>query len=228
MISVSPPPPDPTVVTSVELGEIAAMTVGESTRLSAVAQNALGSNAAGASSHWTSSPPDVASVDASGLLTAKGPGSATIQATAGDRSAERRVSVRAREVVVPKVDTPAAPPPKSEAELSTEVRAVLARYTRGIETGDTSAMRGVFPSVPGDKLRGWRTAFEDARDGIQMRGSVQLLDAPRDAVGNQVRARGEYHAAFFSKTNRRDTQFDASFSAVVQRVPGGWRIISIR
>jgi hypothetical protein len=227
-VSVSPPPPDPAVVTSVELGEIAAMTVGESVRLSATARNALGAAATGATIEWTSSNPDVASVGASGLLTARAPGSALIQASSGNRNAERRVTVRAREAPQPKADSPAAPPPKSEAEIRGEIQAVLARYTRGIETRDTSLMRSVFPSAPGDKLRNWQLTFEDARDGIQMRGAAELLDVSSDAVGTQVRARGQYTALFYSKANRRPTQFDASFTAIVQRTANGWRIISLR
>jgi uncharacterized protein YjdB len=131
-VSVNAPPPNPAVVTSVELGEIAPVTVGESVRLAATAKNAYGNAATGATIEWSSSNPDVASIAAGGLLTARAAGSATIRASSGDRSAERRVTVRAREVPVAKADTPAAPPPKTEAELGSEIRSVLARYTRGI------------------------------------------------------------------------------------------------
>jgi uncharacterized protein YjdB len=228
-VSVNAPPPNPAVVTSVELGEIAPLTAGESVRLAATAKNAYGNAAPGATIEWSSSNPEVASIATGGLLTARAAGSATIRASSGDRSAERRVTVRAREVPVAKADTPAAPPPKTEAELGTEIRSVLARYTRGIETRDTSLMRSVFPSAPGELLRNWQVTFNDARDGIQLRGAgVELLDSPRDAVGNQVRARGQFAAHFYSKDNRRDTQLNASFTAVVQRTTTGWRIVSIR
>jgi uncharacterized protein YjdB len=228
-ISVNAPPPNPAVVTSVEIGEIAPLTAGESVRLEATAKNAYGNAATGATIEWSSSNPEVASIGAGGLLTARAAGSATIRASSGDRSAERRVTVRAREVPVAKADTPAGPPPKTEAELGTEIRSVLARYTRGIETRDTSLIRSVFPSAPGDLLRNWQVTFNDARDGIQLRGAgVELLDSPRDVVGNQVRARGQFTAHFYSKDNRRDTQLNASFTAVVQRTAAGWRIVSIR
>jgi hypothetical protein len=90
-------------------------------------------------------------------------------------------------------------------------------------------MRAVFPSAPGELLRNWQITFNDARDGLQLRGAgVELLDSPRDAVGNQVHARGQFTAHFYSKDNRRDTQLNASFTAVVQRTTAGWRIVSIR
>jgi hypothetical protein len=116
----------------------------------------------------------------------------------------------------------------SSLDVGGDIHAVLAAYTRGIETRDTSLMRSVFPSVPGDNLRNWQLIFDDARDGIQLRGATELLDVPSDAVGTRVRARGQYTAQFNSSANRRATQFDASFTAVLELTPTGWRIISLR
>ena len=229
-VSVNAPPPDPSVVVAIEFADISPMTAGDSVRLSAVARNALGNTATGATIAWTSSNPDVAAVSPSGVLVARSAGSSTITASAGGRSAEHRATVRAREVVAaPKPETPAPPPPKSEAELRAEIRAVLGRYTRGIETRDTAQMRAVFPSAPGELLKNWQAMFDDARDAIQLTGpEIEILDTPRDVVGSQVRASGQRNAKFYSKRSRRDVEFPTRFTAVLQRVASGWRIMSIR
>jgi serine/threonine-protein kinase len=231
-VSVNAPPPDPAVVVTVEFAEIPSMTVGDSVRLNAVARNALGGAATGATIAWSSSNPDVAAVSANGVLAARGAGSTTIVASSGTRSAERRATVRAREVPVPpppKAETAASPPPKSEADLRTEIRSVIARYNRGIESRDTALMRSVFPAAPGELLKNWQLTFEDARDGIQLRGADgEILDTPRDVVGNQVRVTGMRIAHFYSKRNRREMDVPARFTAVVQRAASGWRIVSIR
>jgi serine/threonine-protein kinase len=229
-VSVNPPPPDPAVVVAVEFADISPMTAGDSVRLSAVPRNALGNTATGATISWTSSNPEVAVVSPGGVLVARSAGSSTITASSGGRSAEHRATVRAREVVAaPKADTPAAPPPKSEAELRAEIRAVLARYSRGIETRDTALMRAVFPSAPGELLKNWQVTFDDARDGIQLSGpEIDILDTPRDVLGSQVRASGQRNAKFYSKRSRRDVELPTRFTAVLQRVANGWRIMSIR
>jgi hypothetical protein len=105
----------------------------------------------------------------------------------------------------------------------------MARYARGIEGRDTSHMRAAFPTAPGDLLKNWQSTFEDARDGIQLRGpDLAMLDTPRDAVGSQVRVSSQRMAHFYSKRMRREIDVPTRFTAVVQRFPNGWRIVSIR
>jgi hypothetical protein len=74
----------PGAVTRVDLEPLkAALVVGSSTRLTAVARSAEGNPRSDVAIAWTSSQPEVAAVDAAGVVTAMAPGKATIGATAG-------------------------------------------------------------------------------------------------------------------------------------------------
>jgi serine/threonine-protein kinase len=129
----------------------------------------------------------------------------------------------------PPVSAPAAPAPKSEAELRSEIQGVLAVYARAIQERDTSLIRRVFPNAGSELMTRWQTTFDDARGPIAMNGgAVEILDTPRDAVGSQVQVRARYSARFSSKAARSDQSFPVSFVAVVQRDAGAWHIAAIR
>jgi eukaryotic-like serine/threonine-protein kinase len=231
-VSVAPPAVDPAIVASVDIADVRPLTVGESARVTASARNAAGDPAPGAAIEWSSSNPSVASITQEGMLTARGAGSATIRASAGGRTADRAVTVRAREVAS-RPDTPAAPPPsaptvKSEAELRTEILAVVATYTRAIQTRDTSLIRRVFPNAGSELMSRWQATFNDARGNIQVTGAApQILDTPRDAAGAQVRARVKNSARFSPKAGRSEQSFPVEFTATLQRDGGTWRITRI-
>lgn len=128
----------------------------------------------------------------------------------------------------PPVTAPANPPPKSEAELRSEVQSVLAVYVRAIQERDTSLIRRVFPNAGSELMTRWQTTFDDARGPIAMNGAaVDMLDAPKDVAGSQVQVRARYTARFSSKAARSDQSFPVNFVAVVQRDVGGWHIASI-
>jgi serine/threonine-protein kinase len=144
-------------------------------------------------------------------------------------SAATRPAVRLDTPAVPPPSAPPAPPPKSEAELRTEIQTVLSSYVRAIEQRDTSLIRRVFPNAGNEVMTRWQTTFDDARGPITMSGgSVDILDAPRDAVGSQVQVRARYSAHLASKAARSEQSFPVAFTAVVQRDPGGWHIATIR
>ena len=233
VVTVLPPPPDPTVVASIDVSDVRPMTVGDSARVAATARNASGAPVPSAVVEWTLSNPNVASVASNGTITARSAGTATIRAASGGRATDRSVTVRAREVVT-RVDTPATgrtstPPAKSEAELRNEIQDVLRTYARAIQTRDTSLIRRVFPNAGGELMTRWQTTFDDARAAIQMTGeAIEILDTPRDAAGAQVHARARYMARFSSRAARSDQTFPVAFDAVLERQAGTWRITSIR
>ena len=129
----------------------------------------------------------------------------------------------------PPVTAPASPPPRSEAELRSEIQSVVAVYVRAIEERDTSLIRRVFPNAGSQLITRWQTTFDDARGPIAMSGgAVNILDTPREVVGSQVQVQARYSARFSSKAARSDQSLPVSFVAVVQRDTGGWHIASIR
>jgi hypothetical protein len=70
-----------------------ALVVGTTVKLAAVARSAEGNSRSDLSLNWTSSNPDIAIVDAAGMLVAIAPGQAKITATAGGRTGSVNVSV---------------------------------------------------------------------------------------------------------------------------------------
>ncbi|MDE2719790.1 Ig-like domain-containing protein [Candidatus Palauibacter polyketidifaciens] len=90
-----PPPPDPpratTVAVSPAAAELAAL--GATVQLAAEVRDQNGQVMAGAAVTWTSGSPGVATVSASGLVTAVGNGTATITATAGSAAGSSTVTV---------------------------------------------------------------------------------------------------------------------------------------
>jgi len=145
--------------------------------------------------------------------------------TTADTSAARP----AARLDAPPVTASTSPPPKSEAELRSEIQSVLAVYARAIQERDTSVIRRVFPNAGSELMTRWQTTFDDARSPIAMNGgAVEILDTPRDVVGSQVQVRAKYSARFSSKAARSDQSFPVSFVAVVQRDAGAWHIVAIR
>jgi hypothetical protein len=212
----------------------------------------------GARIAWASGNPRVATVDAAlGVVRGVGAGATRITARTGNVTSGVMVSVvpravdaaaaptRDRQSVAradappPPASVPAAPTAtpaatprtaaKSEAELRAEIQNVLTAYAHAIELRDTSLIRRAFPNAGSELVKRWQTTFDDARGAIQMSGgAIEILDVPRDADGAQVRARARYSARFSSRAARSDQSFPVSFTAVVQRDGGTWRITSIQ
>ena len=89
-----PPPPPPAAVASVSVGPDTTTLVAQQTRqLSATPRDSAG-NALTRAVSWSSSTPGVASVSGTGLVTAHGPGSASITATSEGRVGTATVTVR--------------------------------------------------------------------------------------------------------------------------------------
>ena len=105
-----PPPPPPTVPTTLTVSPTSAtlQSLGETAQLTAEVRDQNGQAMANAAVAWTSSDPSVATVAASGLVTAVANGAATVTATAGSASGTAAVTVDqvvAAVVVDPAADT---------------------------------------------------------------------------------------------------------------------------
>ncbi|WP_419937582.1 Ig-like domain-containing protein [Candidatus Palauibacter sp.] len=93
--TTDPPPPDPLRATTVTVTPATAelTSLGETVRFTAQVLNQNGQAMAGAPVAWSSSDASVATVDASGLATTAGNGTATITATSGSASGTAAVTV---------------------------------------------------------------------------------------------------------------------------------------
>ena len=93
--AVEPPPPPAPVATAVTVnpGSAALSALGETARFTAEVRDQNGQVMAGAAVAWASSDASVATVDASGVVTAAANGSAAITATAGSVAGTAAVTV---------------------------------------------------------------------------------------------------------------------------------------
>ena len=108
--TVEPPPPPTPVPTTLTIspGSATLQSLGETSQLTAEVRDQNGQAMANAAVTWTSSDPSVATVAASGLVTAVTNGAATVTATAGSASGTAAVTVDqvvAAVVVDPAADT---------------------------------------------------------------------------------------------------------------------------
>lgn len=92
LITVQPPAPAPVATVSVAPGSTT-LTVGATQQLSATLRDAAGAILTGRTIAWQSSTPSVATVSASGLVTAAAAGTATVSATSEGRSGTATVTV---------------------------------------------------------------------------------------------------------------------------------------
>lgn len=93
-VTPPPPPPGPAPVATVAVtGNTADMVPQQTTQLTATTRDASGNTLAGRTVTWSSSAAAVASVDATGTVTAASPGSATITATSEGKSGTALLTV---------------------------------------------------------------------------------------------------------------------------------------
>ena len=92
-----PTPPDPrqepTIASVTVSGPAEPLDVGATAQLTATVRDSDGNTVQGATLSWSSSDQSVASVSSSGLVTAEGPGDATVEATVGGRSGSLAIAV---------------------------------------------------------------------------------------------------------------------------------------
>jgi len=90
-----PPPPDPSVASVTVTLDSSALMVGHTSRATATARDVNGTVMTGQTVTWTSLTPSAASVSSSGIVTAVGAGTATIQGTVSQISGTASVAVTA-------------------------------------------------------------------------------------------------------------------------------------
>ena len=113
-VSPPPPPPPPVAVAAVEVTPgSAALQVGQTMQLTATPKDASSNALTGRTVVWSSTDGAIATVNATGLVTGKAPGSAKITATSESHSGSADVTVSA----APSPPPPPPPPPPGSVVL---------------------------------------------------------------------------------------------------------------
>jgi plastocyanin len=164
----------PGPVTRIDIEPVKApLVVGATTKLSAIARSSEGNPRSDVSINWTSSKPDVASVDAAGVVTAISPGQTTISASSGNGSGSVDVMVARSTLAGLSID------PKSTTARAGDVL----RFNVHAQSGqaDNSAVRW---TVSGPAA----TIDSDGGFVAELPGSYVIMAAsgPQEAVASVV------------------------------------------
>lgn len=136
--------PPPLVVTTVEVGPAAnTLSLGDTVRLTATIKDQNGAVMTGKTPTWTSGAPAVVTVSTAGLLTAVGPGNATVSAVVDGKTGNASVNVRgpvASLILVPDSAT-------VQIGATLALQATLRDAQGAVLTGRTIAWRSLDPTV---------------------------------------------------------------------------------
>ncbi len=175
----------------------------------------LSANLLGGSGHgtdqkaqWSSSAPQVATVNPDGTVTARAAGAATITAVSGGRQATATVTVTA----------PAGP---SEADLRTQAEATIQAYARALETRDVARVRQVFPSMPALREQQLKQALPNMKN-LQVRLTITDLELAGDIATATVSGKWQFQASGQRNELPADNVYQLS------RRGSGWVITEIR
>ena len=119
---------------------------------------------------WNSGNPQVATVDAEGVVTARGPGTTIITATAAGHQASASVTVVA--------------PGPTEEELRGQIVRVIQAYAAALEAKDLVAVRRLYPGMTTEREKGLRASLPNLK-ALQVRlavNDVQVVGGDATAV----------------------------------------------
>jgi uncharacterized protein YjdB len=145
-VTVTALPPAPVASVSVT-PPTAEVQTGGTVQLTATPRDALGNPLAGRAVTWTSSNPAVATVNASGLVTAVSPGTATITATSEGRTGTSTITV-------------VAPPPAPVASVS------VTPPTAEVQTGGTVQLTATPRDAAGNPLTGRTVTWTSSNTAV--------------------------------------------------------------
>jgi len=145
-VEVDPPPPAPVASITVALASVS-LTAGQTTQATATLRDSAGNALTGRTITWSSSDQALATVSATGLVTAVAAGSTTIIATAEEKTGSASLTV-----------TPAAPAPVASVSLSapnttltvgqsTQVNVVIRDAGGNALTGRVVAWKSTSPAI---------------------------------------------------------------------------------
>jgi uncharacterized protein YjdB len=152
-----------TAVASVTLTPTtASLTPGQTVQLTATAKDASGNTLTGRSVTWSSTPSSVATVSASGLVTAVGTGSATVSAAIGGKSASSTITIG---------QTPVA-------------SVALTPTTASLTPGQTVQLTATAKDANGNTLTGRTVAWSSAKSAVATVSATGFVTAV--AVGTDT------------------------------------------
>ncbi len=173
------------------------LTAGDRARLVATARD-RGGAALPAAVSWQSSDAGVASVSASGEVTAARAGRATLTARSGAATATVSVTVEAAPV-----------------DARTAITEIIAAYARALESGDINAVRAAYPGMTSQEERNLSAALPNMERAALTVGAVSEQGE---------RATADVSGTYTFNNDGRRTDVPVTFRATFERAGSGWRM----
>jgi hypothetical protein len=159
---------------------------------------------------WSSSAPAVATVTASGRVTATGPGTALISASSGGKTGTATVAVTAAAAEA------AAEASPSDAERRAQITATIAAYAQALQSRNLARVRELYPTVPAsvEQVTGM--------DDLQVRFNVGQVDF------SEVGATAQVTGSFTYRERGKRATLPANNQYRLERRGSGWVITQVR
>jgi hypothetical protein len=204
--------------------------VGETVRLGAAAADARGRPLADRAVSWRSTNAGVAVVDgATGLVTARAPGTATIEAESEGVTGRTQVTVTAPTPapapppVVAKAPPPAGPAAPTAEETRAAIQRVVDEYAAALTARNLNDVRRVYPTLSDEERERWETFFGSTEDI-----TVTLRANAPEISGSSAAARVVGVYAYKNRYNNRACRQPVEFDMTFARDAGAWQIRGIK
>jgi hypothetical protein len=155
---------------------------------------------------WSSGNPQVATVDAEGVVTARGPGTTVVTATAAGHQASASVTV--------------VTPGPTEEEVRGQIVKVIQAYATALEAKDMTAIRRLFPGLSAERERNLRASLPNLK-GLRVRLNVADVQLGGDAATAAVTGAWDF------TLDGKKTELPADNTYTLAR-RGDWVITDIR
>jgi hypothetical protein len=155
---------------------------------------------------WSSANPQVATTDASGLVTAHAPGTTVITATAAGHQASASVTVVA--------------PGPSDEEIRAEIVKVIGAYAAALEAKDVAAVRRVYPGMTAERDQQLRESLPNFK-GLKV--TLNVVEVQQGGGEATATVSGAWDFVLDGKK----TELPANNTYTLAR-RGGWVITDIR
>ncbi len=211
-VTVPMPQPRPSPVASIDITpQPGTLRVGATVQLRAIPRDALGNSLTGRPVQWSSSAPDIATITASGLVTAVGAGRAVLQATS--ETGSNRVEV-----------TVTAPPPPARNDAA-EIAAVLNTFVEALQSRQMARVERAYPDMTARQRQGWSALLEersvtDFQAGLAQQQAPQITDSAASVNFTLT-------LDFRTPSSGRVTQ-NVPYRAMLVRTAAGWRLQSLQ
>jgi hypothetical protein len=220
----------PIVLSTIAVDQPRRLTVGENITLLATPRDSRGNIMAGQSIAWSSADPEVATVaPTTGVVTAIGPGTADITASASGKTTTVRLIVAAPAPATPESVKAPLPDPAVEASRArAAIEASVQQYVAALRAHDARRVTALYRGAgASDQDRKTQQTLVRLMDGAAKLTAAEPRIEPSRIDGANASVDFAVPMSWRNPFGRIRNE-TVSFRADLQRDPTGWRMVGVR